>query len=313
MEEINIIIIDDGAFLETCCSYFLDSIIKVRATATNVSSAIKAIENHRNDIQLIILDVDLGNGHFGMEVVKYIKSNNIPIKILILSGLVHEAAFVLPFKGLVEGILHKNEEKTLIKRAVQGIAVGRTGFYSPECIDILLNRDFRNFYTLSEEEIETLHRLSKGFTNSVRLAGYVVMSHLALQSETMLQDIKRARYLLPEDVPANKRSEKSVYDILFKDFSTIAANIIHTKYWSILSSVRKQVLLTDGRTGFITVSALELSLEEKLSLILKRQEGRFRRDILPRIFRELEVESTIEALIWTQEWELSKTYELASI
>ncbi|HRR09858.1 MAG TPA: hypothetical protein PLO56_14305, partial [Rhodothermales bacterium] len=190
---------------------------------------------------------------------------------------------------------------------------GRTGFYSPECVDILINRDFRNFYTLSEEEIETLHRLSKGFTNSIRLAGYAVICHLAIQSGIILQDIKRARYLLPEDIPTNKRNEKSVYDILFKDFSTISKNIIHTKYWSILSSVRKQVLLTGGRTGFITVSALELSPEEKLSLILKRQEGRFRRDILPRIFKELEVESTVEALIWAQEWELSKTYELTLI
>lgn len=70
-------------------------------------------------------------------------------------------------------------------------------------------------------------------------------------------------------------------------------------------------MLADGRSGFTTISAIDLPLEEKLTLILRREEGRIRRYVLPRIFRELEVESTIEALIWTQEWNLSRMHEIS--
>jgi len=311
MELIKVIIADDGAFLDTCCTYFIDSEIEVIATARNVDTAISLIEKHQEEVQVLVLDVDLGNGRFGTEVVRYIRDKNIPVKILILSGLVHESAFVLPFKGLVEGILHKNENKTLIKRSVLGIASGRTGFYSPECADILLNRDFRNFYTLSEEEIDFLHRISKGFTNTIRLAGYTVVSQLSMESEEILHQIKKSKYLLPEDIPANKRAEKSVYDIIIKSLYAKQPYVIHAKYWSVLSSVRKQIRLADGRSGFTTISAIDLPLEEKLTLILRREEGRIRRYVLPRIFRELEVESTIEALIWTQEWNLSRMHEIS--
>lgn len=307
---IQVIIADDGAFLDTCSHYFDGTSIHVLDTARTVEEAIEKVIYHQKNAQVLILDVDLGNGRYGTEVVKAIRQKRIPIKILIVSGLVHEIAFVLPFKGLVEGILHKNEDKSLIKKAVRGIALGKTGFYSPECADILLNRDFRNFYNLKEDEIKALYLLTQGYTNTNRIAGYFVAEKLDIPHDKMPFQLKQTKYLLQEDIPHTKNGEKSVFDILFYEIQKNALQL--QKFNPILNTVRKQIKQPDGTILYEVLNACELPLEEQLVLILKREEGRIRRDILPNIFTELDVESTIESLLWAQKWDLAKLYQLSN-
>jgi len=80
-----------------------------------------------------------------------------------------------------------------------------------------------------------------------------------------------------------------------------------------LAFVRKQILQEDGSVRYEKSSSTNLPIEDQLDILLKREEGRIRRVVLPKIFDELEVESTIEALLWAQKWDLSKYYDLSYI
>ncbi|MBN8589293.1 MAG: response regulator transcription factor [Rhodothermia bacterium] len=308
---IKVMIVDDGAFLDTCSRYFAGTEINVVATATSAEDAITQAIAHQNHLDVMVLDVDLGHGGYATDVIRELKKQNVHLKTLIVSGLVHEVAYVLPFKGQVEGILHKNEDKALIKKAIRGIASGKTGFYSLECTDILQNRDFRNFYTLSEEETEVLYLLTKGYTNTNRLAGYFLARSLDLEDGDFFAHLKRTKYLLPEDVPASKPTEKSVSTCLkhFLPPESAAVQKLSTE----LAFVRKQILQEDGSVRYEKSSSTNLPIEDQLDILLKREEGRIRRVVLPKIFDELEVESTIEALLWAQKWDLSKYYDLSYI
>lgn len=310
-KRINVIIADDGSFLETCSRYFDGTEMQVVATATSAEEAVIQAIIHQYRADLLILDVDLGGGRYATDVLRELKKRNIHLKVLIISGLVHEVAYVLPFKGLVEGILHKNEDKALIRKAVRGIASGQTGFYSPECADILINRDFRKFYSLSEDEVEVLYLLTKGFTNTSRLAGFFATQHMGLIDDDLLANIRRTKYLLQEDVPLSKTKEKSVGEYI-KQFVQSEEGM-NQKFALDLGTIRKPVLQDDGKVRYERTTGDHLPFEEQLTLLLKREEGRVRRDILPRIFSELEIESTIEALLWAQKWDLPKYYDLSHI
>ncbi|HRR09415.1 MAG TPA: response regulator [Rhodothermales bacterium] len=310
-KRIEVIIADDGSFLETCSRYFDGTEIQVVATATSAEEAVMQAIVHQYRADILILDVDLGVGRYATDVLRELRKRSIRIKTLIISGLVHEVAYVLPFKGLVEGILHKNEDKALIRKAVRGIASGQTGFYSPECADILVNRDFSKFYSLSEDEIEVLYLLTKGYTNTSRLAGFFAAKHMALRDDDLLANIRRTKYLFQEDVPASKTKDKSVSEYIKQFVQSEEGR--SQKFALDLGVIRKPILQEDGKVRYERTTGAHLSFEEQLTLLLKREEGRVRRDILPRIFSELEIESTIEALLWAQKWDLPKYYDLSHV
>jgi len=132
--------------------------------ASNIKEAITSIKN--KSYNLILLDYQLQDG-FGTDLIQFIKNNDNPPKVLILTAHEDENIIMQCIQLGVSGILIKTSE---IKRIIEGIqsVISGGNYYDPlimhKIVCYVSSRE-NNLKLLNDNECEILKNLAKGMSN----------------------------------------------------------------------------------------------------------------------------------------------------
>ena len=111
------------------------------------------------DAHIILMDISIGN-ESGLEIVKYIKSVNPSLKVVILSTHKEEFYVVNALEAGVDGYIHKDADPEELITGLSKIENGEK-FYSMEISNLLINNIYHKpnrglpFLTNKEKEIIT--------------------------------------------------------------------------------------------------------------------------------------------------------------
>lgn len=132
--------------------------------ASSIKEAIMCIRN--KTYNLILLDYQLQDG-FGTDLIQFIKNNDNPPKVLILTAHEDENIIMQCIQLGVSGILIKTSE---IKRIIEGIhsVINGSNYYDPSIMHKIVcyvtSRE-NNLKLLNDNECEILKNLAKGMSN----------------------------------------------------------------------------------------------------------------------------------------------------
>ena len=166
---IKIMLVDDHEMVREGVKQLIefDGEIQVIAQASNGADCLKLLEQHLPDI--ILLDVNM-IGMNGIEVLKEIRKNRIPVKVAMLT--VHnEVEYLANLVDIgVEGYILKDSSSAELVRAIKHIYQGET-YIQPDLIPALNSRlvhrdeDREKIETLTRRELEVLKLVAKGHFN----------------------------------------------------------------------------------------------------------------------------------------------------
>ncbi len=167
--KIKVIVVDDHAILRTGINQILAATedVEVIAEAKNGAEAIKLSRQLEADVML--LDISMPD-RSGMEVLKYIKSENSCIAVLMLSTYMEDQYAVRALKSGAAGYLCKQKASSDLLNAIRTVAKGRK-FITPEVAEILANQVSMEkpqspHETLSDREFQTMVMISSGLSVS---------------------------------------------------------------------------------------------------------------------------------------------------
>jgi len=159
---LNIIIADDHTLFASGIEMLLkakEPQWKVIAKIPNGTEVLKALAQKPLQAQVLLLDINMPETN-GIEVIRYIIKNNIPIKTIVLS-MYQEPSFVRQvIKEGANAYLTKNTTDKELFEAIE------TVLQSKEYIGEALREDYKNLdedkIVLSERELEVLRLLAQG-------------------------------------------------------------------------------------------------------------------------------------------------------
>lgn len=133
---IRVILADDHAVLRMGIRSLLSQSkdIEVVAEAGDGLEAIQLVKSHQPDI--LVLDMEMPEMD-GVEVTRYLKANNSPVNILILSAYNDREYIQETLQMGVAGYLIKDEAPSSITEAVRGIVRGERGWLSKKVAEKL--------------------------------------------------------------------------------------------------------------------------------------------------------------------------------
>lgn len=145
--------------------------IEVVATFFNSYTTIQGLRSHEPDILLLDLSMsEFGKDNTylatGLDVLDYIKNNNIRTKVMVLSNYDDLAIIHKSLKSGARAYLLKNESVEVLKTAIKSVHEGHLYFSKSvkSKLDRLGNSDYNGPLILSKREREILDLVSKGFT-----------------------------------------------------------------------------------------------------------------------------------------------------
>jgi len=190
VNKIKVIIVDDHAILRSGINQILSSTddIEVIGEAANGAEAIKLSRQLNADVML--LDISMPD-RSGMEVLKYIKSDNSHLKVLMLSMHMEDQYAVRALKSGASGYLCKQSASSDILKAIRTVAKGKK-YITPEVAEILadqvdMNKPQAPHEMLSDREFQTMVMISSGLSVSE------IANQLSLSVKTV--SMYRARLL----------------------------------------------------------------------------------------------------------------------
>ena len=167
---VNVVIVDDHKMVREGISQLLefDGKIKVIGEAGNGIECLELLKNNELP-DVLLLDINMPEMN-GLEVLDYIRKNNIVIKTIFLT--VHnEIEYLAKALDLnVDGYILKDSESEILKNAIFTVCDGEN-YIQPELIPILnsrmINRDIdrEKIKTLTKREIEVLKAIAAGLLN----------------------------------------------------------------------------------------------------------------------------------------------------
>jgi two-component system, NarL family, invasion response regulator UvrY len=166
-KKIKVIIVDDHAILRAGINQILSGTddIEVIAEAQNGTEAIKLARQLNADVML--LDISMPD-RSGMDVLKYVKSENSHIAVLMLSMHMEEQYAVRALKSGAAGYLCKQSASSDLLNAIRTVAKGKK-FITPEVAEILadqvgMDKPQSPHETLSDREFQTMVMISSGLS-----------------------------------------------------------------------------------------------------------------------------------------------------
>jgi two-component system, NarL family, invasion response regulator UvrY len=169
VNKIRVIIVDDHAILRSGINQILSATddIEVIGEAANGAEAIKLSRQLNADVML--LDISMPD-RSGMDVLKYVKSDNNHISVLMLSMHMEEQYAVRALKNGASGYLCKQSASSDILKAIRIVAKGKK-YITPEVAEILadqvdMNKPQSPHETLSDREFQTMVMISSGLSVS---------------------------------------------------------------------------------------------------------------------------------------------------
>ena len=165
--KIKVIVVDDHAILRAGINQILAATddIEVVAEAQNGAEAIKLSRQLGADVML--LDISMPD-RSGMEVLKYIKSENSHIAVLMLSTYMEDQYAVRALKSGAAGYLCKQKASSDLLNAIRTVSKGKK-FITPEVAEILadqvgMEKPQSPHETLSDREFQTMVMISSGLS-----------------------------------------------------------------------------------------------------------------------------------------------------
>ena len=166
---IKVMIADDHVLMREGVKQLLefDGSIEVIAEAADGLECLESLKSVKPDV--LLLDINMPNKN-GIEVLKEIKSNNIDVKVLILT--VHnEVEYLLKSVDIgVDGYILKDSESAELKKAINYVYNGESYIQAkliPSLNSRLVNRDIdkEKIESLTKRELEVLIQVANGMFN----------------------------------------------------------------------------------------------------------------------------------------------------
>ena len=182
-----------------------DGSIEVVSEVSDGESCISQLEKIKPEILLLDINMPKVNG---MEVLNYIKNNNIPVKVLILT--VHnETEYLLKAIDIgVDGYILKDSESAELKRAIQCIMKG-DNYIQPSLIPALYSRlitrdtDKDKIKLLTKREMEVLIQVANGMFNKE------IATNLKISERTVKNHVSN----IFKKIEVNDRTQAAVFAI----------------------------------------------------------------------------------------------------
>ena len=155
----NLLIAEDQSMLRDAMATLLsmqDSVESV-LQAKNGKEAIDLIST--NDIDVAILDVEMPEAT-GLDVLEYIRSNNIHCKVVIVTTFKRMGYFERAIKNNVDAYVLKDRSIDELMKTINNVLAGHKE-YSPE----LMENIFNNHNPLSNQEKIILLKIKEGLPN----------------------------------------------------------------------------------------------------------------------------------------------------
>lgn len=169
MEKIKVMIVDDHSLIREGLKQLLefDGSIEIVAEATNGIECLEKLNIYEPDV--LLLDINMPEKN-GIEVLREMKVNNSPVKVLILT--VHnELEYLMNAVDIgVDGYILKDSEFVELKRAINAVLEGEN-YIQPSLISALnsqlVNRDIEKdkIALLTSRELEVLAQVANGMFN----------------------------------------------------------------------------------------------------------------------------------------------------
>ena len=125
--------------------------------AGNGKEALSHLKN--NNIDVAILDIEMPE-MTGLDVLEWIKKNNIPTKVIIVTTFKRSGYFERAVKNNVDAYVLKDRSIEELMQTVHNVLIGKKE-YSPE----LMENIFSNHNPLSSQEITLLKNIKEGLSN----------------------------------------------------------------------------------------------------------------------------------------------------
>lgn len=204
---INVMLVDDHEMVREGVKQLIefDGTIKVAAQASNGEDCLKLLEKNIPDI--LLLDINM-LGMNGVDVVRTIRKNNIPVKVLILT--VHnEVEYLINLVDIgIEGYILKDSSSAELIRAIEAIDRGESYIQSdliPSLNSRLINRDEDRgkIENLTKRELEVLKLVAKGHFNK----------EIAIQLDISERTVKNHISSIFRKIDVSDRTQAAVFAI----------------------------------------------------------------------------------------------------
>lgn len=204
---VKVIICDDHALIRRGIRDILSEApdIQVLAEAQDYPQLRQVLRNHAADV--LVLDINLPDGRNGLEVLHALKSEDNPIKVLVVSMYPEDQYAIRALKGGAFGYINKGGDPAQLIDAVRTVSQGRK-YVTPNIAQMLVEsltapEPAHAHDSLSDRELQTLVMIASG----KRLSD--IACELMLSPKTV--SVYRARVL--EKLSLSNNSEMTVYAI----------------------------------------------------------------------------------------------------
>jgi DNA-binding NarL/FixJ family response regulator len=205
MKPINVIIADDHAVVRAGIRQFLERApdLQVVQEAEDGEAAKTLIHHHRPDV--VVLDIQMPRAT-GIEVTKWIRSQEIDVGILILTAYDDDPYVLAVLRAGANGYILKTANPDEIVQAVRDVHAGRSAIQTAvaaRLLDTITGRlETFPIDNLTQRELEVLTQVAQGFTNraigvQLGISDRTVQGHLAkiftkLQASSRTEAVMRA-------------------------------------------------------------------------------------------------------------------------
>jgi DNA-binding NarL/FixJ family response regulator len=154
--------------------------------ADAVDNGATAVERVRHEsIDVVLMDVNLGEGINGIEATRLIKKDSPDTRVLILTMFTDPGTVAEAVKAGADGYLSKGSSRESVVRAIRNVAEGRS-VLDPNVTDGIFGRiGGRDPHALTDRELTVLQQLTHG--NSTR----EVAEHIHVSEETVKTYLKQ--------------------------------------------------------------------------------------------------------------------------
>ncbi len=204
---VNIMIADDHSMVREGIKQLLelDGDIVVTSEASNGKQCIELLDENKTDVLLLDINMPILNG---LQVLQYIRENNVKIKILILT-IHNEVEYLMRAVELgVDGYVLKDSDSSVLKKAIFSVNRGEA-FIQPELTPVLKmkleekNSQANDDNSLTRREIEVLKLLAEGLFNKE------IAYMLAISEKTVKNHVSN----IFKKINVSDRTQAAVYAI----------------------------------------------------------------------------------------------------
>ena len=182
---LKVLIAEDHMLVSQGLEAMLSLSDELELVGTVVSGAEAVEKAHADPVDVVLMDVNLGQSMNGIEATREIKKAAPDTKVLVLSMFTDPATVAEAVKAGADGYLSKGASRETVERAIKDVHVGRS-VLDPNVTDGIFGRiGGRDPHALTDRELTVLQQLTHG--KSTR----AVAGHIHVSEETVKTYLKQ--------------------------------------------------------------------------------------------------------------------------